>query len=118
MSKIDSEVVRDALRLLREQDELRQDELRKEIRRGIDASTQGHVKDGEEAVAAIRRDLTQRKKVRRIKGSHFRRGLLALALGNTNDVLGWHGATFAGSLGRCDKVANSFDQFICCVSSE
>lgn len=60
-----SEVVRDALRLLREQDELRrirQDELRKEIRRGIDASAQGRVKDGEEAVAAIRKDLTQRKK--------------------------------------------------------
>lgn len=38
-----SEVVRDALRLLREQDELRrirQDELRKEVRRGINASAQ------------------------------------------------------------------------------
>ena len=60
-----SEVVRDALRLLREQDELRrirQDELRKEIRRGVDASAQGRVKDGAKAVAAIKKDLTQRKK--------------------------------------------------------
>jgi antitoxin ParD1/3/4 len=60
-----SEVVRDALRLLREQDELRrirQDELRKEIRRGVEASAQGRVKDGEETVAAIRKDLTKRKK--------------------------------------------------------
>lgn len=60
-----SEVVRDALRLLREQDELRRirhDELRKEIRRGVDASAQGLVKDGEEAVATIRKDLTRRKK--------------------------------------------------------
>lgn len=40
------------------------------------------------------------------------------SLGNANDVLGWHGATFTGSLGRCDKVANGFDQFICCVRSE
>lgn len=43
---------------------------------------------------------------------------LASALGNANDVLGWNGATFAGPLGRCDKVANSFDQFICCVRSD
>jgi antitoxin ParD1/3/4 len=60
-----SEVVRDALRLLREQGELRrirQDELRKEVRRGIDASAQGRVKDGNEAMAAIKKDLTQRKK--------------------------------------------------------
>ena len=60
-----SEVVRDALRLLREQDELRrirQDELRKEIRRGVDASAQGRVKDGEDALAAIKKDLTQRKR--------------------------------------------------------
>jgi hypothetical protein len=46
------------------------------------------------------------------KRSHFGGGLLASALGNANDVLGWHGATFTGSLGRGDKVANSFDQFI------
>ena len=60
-----SEVVRDALRLLREQDELRrirQDELRKEVRRGIHASAQGRVKDGNAAMAAIKKDLTQRKK--------------------------------------------------------
>jgi antitoxin ParD1/3/4 len=60
-----SEVVRDALRLLREQDELRrirQDELRKEVRRGIHASAQGRVKNGREAMAAIKKDLTQRKK--------------------------------------------------------
>lgn len=60
-----SEVVRDALRLLREQDELlriRQDELRKEIRRGLDASAQGRVKDGKGAVVAIKKELTQRKK--------------------------------------------------------
>lgn len=60
-----SEVVRDALRLLREQDELRrirQDELRKEVRRGIHASAQGRVKDGNEAMASIKKDLTQRKK--------------------------------------------------------
>ena len=60
-----SEVVRDALRLLREQDELRrirQDELRKEIRRGVDASAQGRVKDGVAVVSAIRKDLTRRKK--------------------------------------------------------
>lgn len=37
------------------------------------------------------------------------------ALSYANDVFGWHGATFAGPLRRCDKVANSFDQFVCCV---
>jgi hypothetical protein len=47
--------------------------------------------------------------------SHFRKGNLDSALGNANDVLGRRGATFAGSLGRCDEVANSFDQFICRV---
>jgi antitoxin ParD1/3/4 len=60
-----SEVVRDALRLLREQDELRrirEDELRKEIRRGIQASAQGRVKDGAEAMATIKKELTKRKR--------------------------------------------------------
>ena len=60
-----SEVVRDALRLLHEQDELRrirQDELRKEIRRGINASAQGRVKNGNEAIAAIKKDLSQLKR--------------------------------------------------------
>ena len=60
-----SEVVRDALRLLREQDELRrirQDELRKEVRRGINASAQGRVKDVKAAMAEIKKELTQRKK--------------------------------------------------------
>src|SRR5215212_2250196 len=55
--------------------------------------------------------------------NHNRYSLASLQLGgespgNANDVLGWHGATFAGALGRCDKVANGFDQFICRVRSE
>lgn len=52
-----SELVRDALPLL-----LEQDELRREIRRGTEASAQGRVKDGEAAIAAIRQELTRTKK--------------------------------------------------------
>ena len=46
------------------------------------------------------------------------RKIFCSGLGNADDVLGWHRATFARPLGRFDKVANSFDQFISYVRRE
>jgi antitoxin ParD1/3/4 len=55
-----SEVVREALRLLQERDEMRRiglEELRKDIRKGIEASEQGRVRNGREVMADIKRSL-------------------------------------------------------------
>ena len=53
-----SEVVREALRLLRERDELqrmRLEELRREIQIGIDQADRGELLDGETVMADLRR---------------------------------------------------------------
>jgi antitoxin ParD1/3/4 len=55
-----SEVVREALRLMNEQDELKRlrlENLRAEIRRGIEASDRGEVFDGRKAMAEIKEEL-------------------------------------------------------------
>jgi antitoxin ParD1/3/4 len=57
-----SEVVREALRLLEERDELRalrKDELRKRIAEGLDAVKAGRVQDGEEVFERIDAELDQ-----------------------------------------------------------
>ncbi len=57
-----SEVVREALRLLEERDELRairKDELRKRIAEGLDAVNAGRVQDGEEVFERIDAELDQ-----------------------------------------------------------
>ncbi|MGH9899190.1 MAG: type II toxin-antitoxin system ParD family antitoxin, partial [Pyrinomonadaceae bacterium] len=54
-----SEVVREALRLMREQDELKRirlEELRKDIRKGVEASAQGRVRNGKEVMANIKQE--------------------------------------------------------------
>jgi antitoxin ParD1/3/4 len=57
-----SEVVREALRLLEERDELRairKDELRKRIAEGLDAVKAGRVHDGDEVFDRIDAELDQ-----------------------------------------------------------
>jgi antitoxin ParD1/3/4 len=57
-----SEVVREALRLLEERDELRairKDELRKRIAEGLEAVKAGRVQDGEEVFDRIDAELDQ-----------------------------------------------------------
>jgi antitoxin ParD1/3/4 len=57
-----SEVVREALRLLEERDELRalrKEELRKKIAEGIEAVEAGRVQDGEEVFERIDAELEQ-----------------------------------------------------------
>ncbi len=52
-----SEVVREALRLMNERDELKRlrlENLRAEIKRGIDASDRGEISDGPTAMARIK----------------------------------------------------------------
>lgn len=52
-----SEVVREALRLMNERDELKRlrfENLRAEINRGIDASERGEISDGPTAMARIK----------------------------------------------------------------
>jgi antitoxin ParD1/3/4 len=58
-----SEVVREALRLLQERDELRRirlDELRKEIAIGLAEADRGELLDGEQVMAELRRELQLR----------------------------------------------------------
>ena len=60
-----SEVVRDALRLLRRHDELTRieaEELRREIQLGLDDLEQGRVVDGEQAFEEIRRMSRERRR--------------------------------------------------------
>ncbi len=57
-----SEVVREALRLLEERDELRairKDELRKRIAEGLEAAKAGRVQDGDEVFDRIDAELDQ-----------------------------------------------------------
>lgn len=59
-----SEVVREALRLMKEQDELKRirvDELRGDIRHGLEASAEGRVRDGDEVMSQIKERLSQRR---------------------------------------------------------
>jgi len=55
-----SEVVREALRLLKERDEVRRmrlDELRRELQAGIDAADRGDLADGKQFFSELREDL-------------------------------------------------------------
>jgi antitoxin ParD1/3/4 len=59
-----SEVIREALRLLADQDKLREmrlDELRKEIAKGMASAEAGRLVDGEEAMARILGELRERR---------------------------------------------------------
>jgi len=63
-----SEVIREALRLLEERDELRalrKEELRKKIAEGLDSLRAGKVHDGEEVFDRIEAELDQLKRPRR-----------------------------------------------------
>jgi antitoxin ParD1/3/4 len=58
-----NEVVREALRLLQERDELRRirlDDLRKEIAIGLAEADRGELLDGEQVMAELRLELEQR----------------------------------------------------------
>ena len=58
-----SEVVREALRLMQERDELRRfrlEELRREIAIGIAEADRGELLDGEQVMADLLRDIDQR----------------------------------------------------------
>lgn len=58
-----SEVVREALRLLDEQDKLRQvrrDELRRDIAAGIAQADQGELRDGAEVFGRLREELREK----------------------------------------------------------
>lgn len=60
-----SEVVREALRLLQEQDELKRirlEELRQEIRKGLDDIEQGNVHDGREVMAKLKGKYAKKEK--------------------------------------------------------
>jgi antitoxin ParD1/3/4 len=55
-----SEVVREALRIMRTRDEARQQkltELRREVQEGVDAAARGELYDAEEVFAELRADL-------------------------------------------------------------
>ena len=57
-----SEVIREALRLLADQDKLREmrlDELRKQIAKGLESAEAGRLVDGEEAMARILGELRE-----------------------------------------------------------
>jgi antitoxin ParD1/3/4 len=60
-----SEVVREALRLLEEQDQLRAlrlEEVRKKIAEGLEALDRGEGMDGEEAIARLRKKSKARRR--------------------------------------------------------
>lgn len=65
--KTASEVIREALRLLAERDELhtlRQDAIRAQIAEGIAQADAGDLSDGEEAVARVRARIAKKKEAR------------------------------------------------------
>jgi antitoxin ParD1/3/4 len=59
-----SEVVREGIRLLQQRDEMHQiklEALRRDVEVGVNASEEGRVRDGREAMADIKNRLLQRK---------------------------------------------------------